>query len=136
MHLYHLQVQFQYLQNKTGFQRKLQNYLLILNTVYNFFVFLLCKTFSIGGPVGGTTAAAANTLNGGAIGDCTTDTFSVTSPGNRGSPIICGFNTGQHSKVWRACKEVLLISILLSSPCRCQRSLSRFKFQLTRNFSD
>jgi len=23
----------------------------------------------------------------------------VTSPGNRGSPIICGFNTGQHSKI-------------------------------------
>ncbi len=30
------------------------------------------------------------------IGDCTTDTFSLTSPGNVGSPIICGFNTGQH----------------------------------------
>ncbi|XP_059088333.1 uncharacterized protein LOC131884531 [Tigriopus californicus] len=24
------------------------------------------------------------------------DTFSVTSPGNQGSPLICGFNTGQH----------------------------------------
>ncbi len=57
------------------------------------------QTFNIGGPVAGTVVtAAANVLNGGAIGDCTTDTFSVTSPGNRGSPIICGFNTGQHSK--------------------------------------
>lgn len=27
-----------------------------------------------------------------------TDQFSVTSPGNRGSPIICGTNTGQHSE--------------------------------------
>ncbi|TRY62107.1 hypothetical protein TCAL_16301, partial [Tigriopus californicus] len=35
-------------------------------------------------------------IAGGAIGDCTTDSFSVTSPGNYGSPLICGFNTGQH----------------------------------------
>lgn len=48
--------------------------------------------------VGTTTSGDASTLNGGAIGDCTKDTFSVTSPGNRGSPIICGFNTGQHSR--------------------------------------
>ncbi len=32
----------------------------------------------------------------GSIGDCTMDTFSLTSPGNVGSPVICGFNTGQH----------------------------------------
>jgi hypothetical protein len=35
---------------------------------------------------------------GSQIGDCLTDTFTLTSPGNRGSPVICGFNTGQHSK--------------------------------------
>ena len=34
---------------------------------------------------------------GGVIGDCVTDTFAATSPGNQGSPVICGFNTGQHS---------------------------------------
>eukprot|EP00094_Tigriopus_californicus_P013764 TCALIF_13320-PA protein Name:"Protein of unknown function" AED:0.88 eAED:0.88 QI:0/0/0/0.5/0/0.5/2/0/65 len=34
---------------------------------------------------------------GGAIGDCTTDTFSVTAPESVSSPVICGFNTGQHS---------------------------------------
>ena len=38
---------------------------------------------------------------GASIGDCTTDTFSITSPGNIGSPVICGFNTGQHSQLWR-----------------------------------
>ncbi|TRY72225.1 hypothetical protein TCAL_16133, partial [Tigriopus californicus] len=32
----------------------------------------------------------------GAIGDCTTDQFSVTAPGGVGSPVICGFNSGQH----------------------------------------
>ena len=36
---------------------------------------------------------------GASIGDCTTDTFSITSPGNIGSPVICGFNTGQHSQL-------------------------------------
>ena len=36
---------------------------------------------------------------GASIGDCTTDTFSISSPGNIGSPVICGFNTGQHSKI-------------------------------------
>ena len=33
-----------------------------------------------------------------AVGDCTTDQFSITSPGRFGSPIICGTNTGQHSE--------------------------------------
>lgn len=37
---------------------------------------------------------------GGAIGDCTTDYFSIATPGNRGSPSICGFNTGQHGKFY------------------------------------
>jgi hypothetical protein len=36
-------------------------------------------------------------LVGGSIGDCTIDQFVVTAPGNKGSPPICGFNTGQHS---------------------------------------
>ena len=26
------------------------------------------------------------------------DTFSITAPGNVGSPVICGYNTGQHSE--------------------------------------
>ena len=32
------------------------------------------------------------------VGDCATDTFSITSPGGVGSPVICGYNTGQHSE--------------------------------------
>ena len=35
---------------------------------------------------------------GGALGDCTVDRFSVTSSGSKGSPVICGENSGQHSK--------------------------------------
>ena len=34
---------------------------------------------------------------GGAIGDCINDQFILSSSGNQASPIICGFNTGQHS---------------------------------------
>ena len=37
-------------------------------------------------------------LDGG-TGDCSTDQFSITSPGAWGSPVICGTNTGQHSKI-------------------------------------
>ena len=36
---------------------------------------------------------------GGAIGDCTTDSFVVSSSGGKGSPAICGANTGQHSNI-------------------------------------
>jgi hypothetical protein len=39
-------------------------------------------------------------LNAGdGIGDCMTDQFSISSPGNVGTPVICGTNTGQHSKI-------------------------------------
>ena len=35
---------------------------------------------------------------GGIVGKCTKDSFQITSPGNAGSPVICGYNTGQHSE--------------------------------------
>ena len=35
----------------------------------------------------------------GAVGDCTGDTFTASSPSLGGSPVICGYNTGQHSKI-------------------------------------
>ncbi|TRY74498.1 hypothetical protein TCAL_12450 [Tigriopus californicus] len=57
--------------------------------------------FNINGPVTASAISdvdlsAATTL-GGAIGDCTTDTFTITAPGNFAPPLICGFNSGQHS---------------------------------------
>lgn len=62
------------------------------------------NTFNIAGPVVGTsffktqTAGGTNapTNNGGAIGDCLTDSFTLSAPGSNGPPRICGFNTGQH----------------------------------------
>ena len=33
---------------------------------------------------------------GNSIGDCISDSFVVETPGNIGTPVICGYNTGQH----------------------------------------
>ena len=33
------------------------------------------------------------------IGHCTSDAFVITSPGKFGSPVICGTNTGYHSRL-------------------------------------
>jgi len=57
-------------------------------------------TFVLATAVAGTTVSAAATAAGSqigtALGDCTTDQFSITSPGNQGTPIICGTNGGYH----------------------------------------
>ena len=55
------------------------------------------ETFSMADPQLGTAAVKAGTTQGGSIGDCVSDQFSIDSP-NQGSPVICGTNTGQHSK--------------------------------------
>merc|ERR1711997_332402 len=43
-----------------------------------------------------TAISAAGTLNGPLIGDCVDDQFSITGGLGRGSPTICGTNTGYH----------------------------------------
>ncbi|XP_059078272.1 uncharacterized protein LOC131876798 isoform X2 [Tigriopus californicus] len=55
-------------------------------------------TFSIAGPAVGTTSAGDPIPEGkgGSIGDCNVDSFSVTAPGYKSSPVVCGFNSGQH----------------------------------------
>ena len=42
----------------------------------------------------GTAATAI--LLGYSLGDCNTDTLTVTNPGGHVPPVICGYNTGQH----------------------------------------
>ena len=54
-------------------------------------------THTLASPVLGT-AGAPSLVNNAAYGACTTDAFTITSPGNVGSPLICGLNSGQHSK--------------------------------------
>merc|ERR1712241_995443 len=57
-------------------------------------------TFVLATAVAGTTVSAAATAAGSQIGtaqgDCITDQFVITSPGNQGTPIICGTNGGYH----------------------------------------
>lgn len=51
-------------------------------------------TFVIASPANGVSVTEKN---GGAIGDCLTDAFSIAGgSGSLGSPVICGVNTGQH----------------------------------------
>ena len=70
--------------------------------IFRFCFLHLIQALIIAGPEAGTTLDAAATetasTNGGSIGDCITDTFSVSVPGGVSSPVICGVNTGQHSK--------------------------------------
>ena len=44
-----------------------------------------------------TSAKDSGHLLGGALGDCVSDTFTVTGH-SKGSPVICGSNAGQHRK--------------------------------------
>lgn len=69
-------------------------------------------------PATGTVVVMATgnavTSNGGSIGDCLTDQFSITSSGNKASPVICGFNSGQHMIV-DASESCNVASFTLSS---------------------
>ena len=59
------------------------------------------ESFQIAGPETGITRSTATTIaagDGGAIGDCIEDAFSISSPSGPGSPVICGTNSGYHSK--------------------------------------
>ena len=63
-------------------------------------MFYYFQTFSIASPfepasgaLDGTGLASAATQTA-AVGHCTTDMFTAT-----GAPVICGLNTGQHSKL-------------------------------------
>merc|ERR1712018_202065 len=55
------------------------------------------ESFVLAGPVAGTVVdgATISTLSE-AIGDCTTDQFSITGGTGGGTPVICGTNTGYH----------------------------------------
>jgi len=56
-------------------------------------------TFTINGPYTVVTAINANIDADPRVGDCTTDSFTVTNPGGTSAPVICGKNDGQHMYV-------------------------------------
>ena len=96
----------------------------------NGFVFQLrldFNTFMIAGPTT-STVTDTNVLHGvptaggtAAVrfGNCDTDQFTVTNPGGTGSRVICGTNTGEHSK-----EPVLLLTLYMI----CRRSLFFLSF--------
>lgn len=63
---------------------------------FDFTDFMIAGPYSSAGS-NSAAALAANNVEGDSVGDCLTDTFSITgvSP-TGGTPIICGMNTGQH----------------------------------------
>ena len=57
--------------------------------------------FVITGPSTTTTTVVVNNCGGNdmfELGQCQTDMFSVTAPGNNAPPVICGQNSNEHSK--------------------------------------
>jgi len=58
---------------------------------------------------------------GSSIGDCADDAFSVSSPGHSGSPVICGFNSGQHMIV-DASEECHTVAFHLGSAASTSRT--------------
>jgi len=64
---------------------------------FDFTAFTLAGPFSfVGTYAGGDAALLVSNGAAGALGDCQTDSFSITGAKNSGTPIICGANTGQH----------------------------------------
>jgi len=64
---------------------------------FDFTVFTLAGPFSYVGTQGAASAELVAAAGAGtALGDCLTDTFSITGARNSGTPLICGTNTGQH----------------------------------------
>jgi len=61
------------------------------------------ETFVMNNPVTATTVTVGDSPNAAgsanSIGNCDVDTFSVTAPGSKSPPVICGTNTGQHMYV-------------------------------------
>jgi hypothetical protein len=56
------------------------------------------STISISKAAGGVVTHSTGTISN-EYGQCLTDSFGVTSVGNRGTPMICGTNTGYHMYV-------------------------------------
>jgi len=74
------------------------------------------ETFSIYPQKEGTAAASARpTTDFGSIGHCENDGFSIASPGNAGSPVICGYNSNQHMFVDASTNQCVTATFLFGS---------------------
>jgi len=57
------------------------------------------ESFTLSNPVTSTAGAAGNAVMATTIGTCVTDFFSVSAPGGKAPPLICGENSGYHMYV-------------------------------------
>ena len=66
------------------------------------------------------TAAVPDSIK---VGDCNTDTLTVSNPGGSVPPTICGLNTGQHMFVPASTQVTIRVNSVLSYPlCSATRS--------------
>jgi len=79
----------------------------------------------------GTSAATGSLLQNGGTGDCSTDQFSITSPGAWGSPTICGTNTGQHMILDSDGSSCQRVSVNLGTSTSTTRSWDIYVTQYT-----
>jgi len=79
------------------------------------------ETFVTAGPFTVVDAINALITAGPKVGDCVTDSFSVTNPGGVSPPVICGTNTGQHMYV-DASPECNILSFNIDQTSSISRS--------------
>jgi len=89
-------------------------------------------TFDLAGPVtgygsialdGGLSTDTGKLTRGNAIGDCTIDTFSITSPSGRSSPVICGTNANNHMIVDASGTECIVVNVGIGGTTSATRQL-------------
>lgn len=89
-------------------------------------------TFDLAGPVtgygsialdGGLATEAGKITRGYAVGDCTIDTFSITSPSGRSSPVICGTNANNHMIVDASGTECIVVNVGIGGTTSATRQL-------------
>jgi hypothetical protein len=83
-------------------QKLLNNDMILFQIRIDFSSFVIAGpstvTLTVGYEVGGSTATAIGKKYTLAT-QCQTDTFSLTGPGGSTPPVICGTNSGEHSKL-------------------------------------
>ena len=72
----------------------------LIKSYFSFQTFVIASPYTFQTTDTNAAAPAQNfKLFGDSFGDCATDAFQITSPGQgQATPIICGTNTGYHSK--------------------------------------
>jgi len=91
---------------------------------FDFTAFTLAGPFSwIGTWAGADAALLVSNGAAGALGDCQTDSFSITGAKNSGTPIICGTNTGQHVFVDSDGKGCHTVTLGIGAAATTTRSL-------------